>query len=55
MRVKKETKDKGSYVELEIRDDLEKVSEEVVDILDKRYPISMSLLRNIFGWEGAKR
>ena len=55
MRVKKETKDKGSSVESEIKDDLEKVSDEVVDFLGKRYPISMNLLRNIFGCEGAKR
>ena len=53
--MKKETKDKGSYVELEIRDDLEKVSDEVVDYLDKRYPVSMNLLRNIFVREGARR
>ena len=32
MRVKKETKDKGSYVESEIRDDLEKVSEYTLNI-----------------------
>ena len=53
--MKKETKDRGSYVELEIRDDLEKVSDEVVDYLDKRYPVSMNLLRNIFVREGARR
>ena len=55
MRVKKETKDKGSSVESEIKVDLEEVSDEVIDFLDKCYPISMNLLRNIFGWEGAKR
>ena len=53
--MKKETKDKGIYVELEIRDDLEKVSDEVVDYLDKRYPVSMNLLRNILVREGARR
>ncbi len=53
--MKKETKDRGSYVELEIRDGLEKVSDEVVDYLDKRYPVSMNLLRNIFVREGARR
>ena len=35
--MEEETKDRGSYVELEIGDDLEKVSDEVVDYLDKRY------------------
>ena len=53
--MEEQTKDKGSSAESEIRNDLEKVSDEVVDFLDKRYPISMNLLRNIFGREGAKR
>ena len=53
--MEEETKDKRSSVESEIKVDLEKVSDEVVDFLDKRYPISMNLLRNIFGREGAKR
>ena len=55
MRVKKETKDKGSSVESEIKVDLDKVSAEVVDFINKRYPISMNLLRNIFGRKEAKR
>ena len=55
MKVEEETRDKRSSVESEIKDDFEKVSDEVVDFLDKRYPISMNLLRNIFGREGAKR
>ena len=46
--MEEETKDKRSSVESEIKDDLEKVSDEVVDFLDKRYPISMNLLRNFF-------
>ena len=50
-----ETKDKRSSGESELKDDLDKISDEVVDFLDKRYPISMNLLRNIFGREGAKR
>jgi len=50
-----ETKDNQSSAESEIRNDLGKGSDEVVDFLDKRYPISMNLLRNIFGREGAKR
>ena len=54
VRMKEEAKDKRSSVESEIKDDLEKVSDEVVDCLDKHYPISMNLLRNIFG-RGAKR
>ena len=49
------SEDKRSSPELKIKDDVEKVSDEVVDFLDKRYPISMNLLRNIFGREGAKR
>ena len=53
--MEEETKDKRSSVESEIKDDLEKVSDEVVDFLDKCYPVSMNLLRNIFGREGAKR
>ena len=53
--MEEETRDKRSAVESEIKVDLEKVSDEVVDFLDKRYPISMNLLRNIFGREGAKR
>ena len=53
--MEEETKDKRGSVESELKDDLEKVSDEVVDFLDKRYPISMNLLRNIFGREGAKR
>ena len=53
--MEEEPKDRGSSVESEIKDDLEKVSDEVVGFLDKRYPISMNLLRNIFGREGAKR
>ena len=53
--MEEEPKDKRSSVESDIRNDLEKVSDEVVDFLDKRYPISMNLLRNIFGREGAKR
>ena len=53
--MEEETKDKRSLPELEIRDDLEKVSDEVVDFLDKRYPVSMNFLRNIFGQEGTKR
>ena len=52
--MKEEAKDKRISVESEIKDDLEKVSDEVVDFLDKRYPISMNLLRNIFGREGEK-
>ena len=47
--------DKRSSPEPEIKDDLEKVSDEVVDFLDKRYPMSMNLLRNIFGREGVKK
>ena len=47
--MEEETKDKRSSVESEIKDGLEKVSDEVVDFLDKRYPISMNLLRSIFG------
>ena len=47
--------DKRSSSESEIQDDLVKVSDEVVDFLDKRYPISMNLLRKIFGRERAKR
>ena len=46
-----ETKDKRSSSESEIQDDLQKVSDEVVDFLDNRYPISMNLLRKIFGRE----
>tara|TARA_B100001939_G_C16687780_1_gene507241 strand:- start:140 stop:304 length:165 start_codon:yes stop_codon:yes gene_type:complete len=53
--VEEETRDNQSCSESDIRNDLEKVSDEVVDFLDKRYPISMNLLRNIFGREGAKR
>ncbi len=53
--MEEETKDKQKSVESDIRNDLEKASDEVVDFLDKRYPISMNLLRNIFGREGAKR
>ena len=53
--MEEEPKDKRSSVESDIRNDLEKVSDEVVDFLDKRYPISMNLLRNIFGREVAKR
>ena len=53
--MEEETKDKRSSVESDIRNDLEKISDEVVDFLDKRYPISMNLLRNVFGREGAKR
>ncbi len=53
--MEEETKDKQKSVESDIGNDLEKVSDEVVDFLDKRYPISMNLLRNIFGREGAKR
>ena len=53
--MEEEPKDKRRSVESEIKDDLEKVSDEVVDFLGKRYPISMNLLRNIFGWDGAKR
>ena len=44
----KETKDKRSSSESEIQDDLGKVSGEVINFLDKRYPISMNLLRKIF-------
>ena len=47
--------DKRSSSESEIQDDLVKVSDEVVNFLDKRYPISMNLLRKIFGRERAKR
>ena len=50
-----ETKDKRSSSESEIQDDWVKVSDEVLDFLDKRYPISMNLLRKIFGRERAKR
>ena len=53
--MEEETKVKRSSVESEIKVDLEKVSDEVVDFLDNRYPISMNLLRHIFGREGAKR
>ncbi len=53
--MQEETKDKRSSVESEIKDDLEKVSDEVVDFLDKRYAISTNLLRNIFGRERPKR
>ena len=53
--MEEEIKDKQKSVESDIGNDLEKVSDEVVDFLDKRYPISMNLLRNIFGREGAKR
>ena len=53
--MEEETRDKRSFPELEIRDDLEKVSDEVVDFLDKRYPISMNFLRNVFRREGTKR
>ncbi len=53
--MEEETKDKQKSVESYIGNDLEKVSDEVVDFLDKRYPVSMNLLRNIFGREGAKR
>ena len=53
--MEEERKDKQKSVESDIGNDLEKVSDEVVDFLDKRYPISMNLLRNIFGREGAKR
>ena len=53
--MKEEPKEKQNPAELDIRNDLEKVSNEVVDFLDKRYPVSMNLLRNIFGREGAKR
>jgi len=55
VRMKEEAKDKRISSESDIRDDLEKVSDEVVDFLDKRYPISMNIIRNIFGREGAKR
>ena len=53
--MEEEPKEKQNSVELDIINELEKVSDEVVDFLDKRYPISMNLLRNIFGREGAKR
>ena len=53
--MEEETKGERSSVESELKDDLGKVSDEVVDFLDKRYPVSMNLLRNIFGREGAKR
>ena len=53
--MEEETIEKRSSVESDIKNDLEKVSGEVVDFLDKRYPISMNLLRSIFGQEGAKR
>ena len=53
--MEEEPKEKQNSVEIDIRNDLEKVSDDVVDFLDKRYPISMNLLRNIFGREGAKR
>ena len=53
--MEEEPKDKRSSVESDIRNDLEKVSDEVVDYLDKRYPVSMNLLRNIFVREGARR
>ena len=53
--MEEETRDKRSFPELEIRDDLEKVSDGVVDFLDKRYPISMNFLKNVFRWEGTKR
>ena len=53
--MEEEPKDKRSSVESDIRNDLEKVSDEVVDFLDKRYPVSMNLLRNIFVREGARR
>ena len=36
----------------ELETDLEKMSDEVLDFPDKRYPISMNLLRKIF-WAGA--
>ena len=47
--MEEEPKEKQNSVESDIRNDLEKVSDEVVDFLDNRYPISMNLLRNIFG------
>ncbi len=53
--MEEETKDKANPSELEIRNDLETVLGEVVDFLDKRYPISMNLLRDIFGRERPKR
>ncbi len=53
--MKEEAKDKRSSVESEIKDDLEKISDELVQFLDKRYPMSMNLLRNIFGREGVKK
>lgn len=53
--MKEEIKDKGSFTEPEIKDEQEKVSNGVVYFLDKRYPISMNILRNVFGREGAKR
>ena len=53
--MEEEPKEKQNPAESDIRNDLERVSDEVVDFLDKRYPISMNLLRNIFGREGAKR
>ena len=54
-QMNEETEDRRSSPESEIQDDLQKVSDEVVDFLDKRYPISMNLLRKIFGRERAKR
>ena len=49
--MEEEPTEKQNLAESDIRNDLEKVSDEVVDFLDKRYPISMNLLRNIFGRE----
>ena len=39
--MEEEPKDKQKPVESDIGNDLEKVSDEVVDFLDKRYPISL--------------
>ena len=53
--MKEISEDKRSSSESGIQDDLVKVSDEIVDFLDKRYPISMNLLRKIFGREQAKK
>ncbi len=54
---RKEQFDKHSYSKIEselqsgLEDDLVKISDGAFDFLNKRYPISMNLLRKIFGRE----
>ena len=40
--------DKKPKTESTVRNDLEKISGEVLGFLDRRYPLSMNILRNVF-------